>query len=71
MSANESSASNSILETDRLTILEKEIGELCKCLTGFIINNKVFKKRVNELTEENNEMYDKFYELENYICDLD
>ena len=71
MSANESSASDSILETDRLTILEKEVGELSKHLTGFIINNKVLKKRVNELTEENNEMYDKFYKLENYICDLD
>ena len=26
---------------------------------------------MNELTEENNEMYDKFKQLENYICDLD
>ena len=26
---------------------------------------------MDELTEENNEIYDKFYELEKYICDID
>ena len=26
---------------------------------------------MGELTEENNEIYDKFYELEKYICDID
>ena len=49
MSAINSSANESIVEMDRLSILEKELGELSKRLTGFILNNKILKKRVSEL----------------------
>ena len=56
---------------DRLSILEKELGELSKRLTGFILNNKILKKRVSDLTEENNVIYDNFYELEKYVSEID
>ena len=70
MSTNDS-LNDSTLEMDRLTILEKELGELSTRLTGFILNNNILKKRVRDLTEVNNEMFDKFFELESYISDLD
>ena len=65
------SSNDSLLEMDRLEILEKELGELSTRLTGFILNNKLLKKRVSELTKENNEIYDKRFELEKYIADID
>ena len=65
------SSNDSLLEMDRLEILEKELGELSTRLTGFILNNKLLKKRVSELTEENNKIYDKLFDLEKYIADID
>ena len=54
------SSNDSLLEMDRLEILEKELGELSTRLTGFILNNKLLKKRVSEL-----------FDLEKYIADID
>ena len=70
MSANDS-VNDSTLEMDRLTILEKQLGELSTRLTGFILNNNILRKRVRDLTEFKNKMFDEFFELESYISDLD
>ena len=64
------SSNDSLLGMDRLEVIEKELGELSTRLTGFILNNKLLKKRVSELTEENNEIYDKLFDLEKYIADI-
>ena len=49
MSGN-NSTNDALLDVDRLAILEKEVGDLSTRLTGFILNYKLLKRRVSELT---------------------
>ena len=71
MSAHSTDDESLVSETNKLTVLQKDIDDLSSRLTGVILNNSVLNKRLNELTDEYYSLYEKLDELDMYIVNLD